>query len=305
MRIEFVALIVVALLALLAWGIYKWLAPRPGPSPFKDFKTQLIEAGGWTFRYHQFGKGPHLVLLHGLGANLFTWRWIIPFLGKHFTVTAFDLPGFGASSKPLDATYGLDEQVERIENFTRRMGIDKMFLVGNSMGGNIALWYALSHPDQVPGLALIAPASSTSLLRIPLSRLAFLAGPASLVLTRAAMRWAHGNSVTKRHLVEPDRVEETFRTYGRKADAVRSFILATDVIRDRRLGERLADLAPPVLLLYGSRDKVVPHKVIDELETALRAVERHVHIGGGHHLQEDEPEWVTEKLVSFFLSQPD
>lgn len=305
MHIEYLIPICAALVALFAWGLYVWLAPRQGPSPFSDFKTLLVEAGGWTFRYHQSGRGPHLVLIHGLGANLFTWRWIIPHLAKNFTVTALDLPGFGASSKHMTETYGLDEQTERLEKFFKRLGIDKMYLVGNSMGGNIVLWYGLTRPDQVIGLSLIAPASSPGLVPLPLSKLSWLAGPASLFLTRWAIHRAHLSSVSKKHLVERDRVEETFRTYGRKADAVRSFILATDAIRDKRLRERVADLAPPTILLYGSMDKVVPQKVVDSLEALLPAVERHVHIGGGHHLQEDEPEWVTEKLVSFFLSKPD
>jgi pimeloyl-ACP methyl ester carboxylesterase len=294
-----------ALLALWGYLFWRWYLISGEFTPFKEIPVKTVEAGGWTFRYTRAGRGPDLILLHGIGANLFCWRWIIPHLAKHFTVTALDLPGFGGSSKPLDAAYGLDEQVERLHSFYKRMGIREHYLMGNSMGGNIGLWYARTHPEQVTGLALIAPATSPRLVPPGVRRLAWLSGPASLLLSRPAMRWAHGRTVSKKNLIDHDRVEETFRTYGRKVDAVRSFLLATEAIRDPRLGSALSDLSTPVLLLWGSKDKLVSRKVIDELESALRAVESHVHIGGGHHLQEDEPEWVTEKTVSFFLSQPD
>jgi pimeloyl-ACP methyl ester carboxylesterase len=292
-------------LGIAIWWLVGTIRVRQGFSPFPDIETKTIDADGWTFRYVRAGRGPELILLHGIGANLYCWRWILPHLVKHFTVTALDLPGFGGSSKPLDAAYGLDEQVGRLNGFFKALGIKQMYLMGNSMGGNIGLWYAHLYPDQVIGLGLIAPATSPKLVPLALQRWLWLSGPVSKVLSRPAMRWAHGRTVSKRALIDKDRVEETFRTYGGNHDAVRSFMLATEAIRDPRLGEILNDFAIPVLLLWGSRDKLISRKIIDQLESALRAVESHVHLGGGHHLQEDEPEWVAEKTVSFFLSRPD
>lgn len=288
--------------ALLFWWLYRKASGRSF-QPFADFNTETIECGaGWFIHYHQSGHGPHLVLLHGLGANMHCWRWIIPFLSTRFTVTAIDLPGFGRSSKPLNEHYGLDEQSERLGLFLNRMAIGESYIVGNSMGGNIALWFALKNPERVKGLAVIAPATSRSLIPLDLHRLAWISLPVSWLLTRHAMKWAHGRTVSKTHLVDADRVEETFRTYGRRHEAVRSFLLATAAIRDRRLSVDLKELRKPVLILWGSNDKLVNRKVIDDLESALPQAESEVHMGGGHHLQEDEPEWVAEKLASFFLA---
>lgn len=286
-----------ALFVLALWMRDRRLTPFDS---FSTIETQILEVGGWHIRYHRSGKGPHLLLLHGIGANLFCWRWIIPFLAKHFTVTAIDLPGFGQSSKPVGEKYGLDEQTSRLEMILEHLGVDRTFVVGNSMGGNIALWFGLHYPDRIKGLSLIAPATSSSLVPLPLERLAWLSGPAAWILTRQAMKWAHGRTVSKAHLVDSARIEETFKTYGRQHQAVRSFLLATAAIRDHRLSQRLSEFQLPVLILWGSRDRLVSRKVIDELADALPKAQSEVHLGGGHHLQEDEPEWVSEKLTSFF-----
>jgi triacylglycerol lipase len=288
-----------AVLGFLVW-LWFYTRPRAGFIPFGDFKTQTLEAGEWQIRYHQSGRGPHLLLLHGIGANLFCWRWVVPLLNSRFTVTAIDLPGFGRSSKPAGAGYGLDEQTERLALILDALGIARTYIVGNSMGGNIALWFAVKFPERAEGLGLIAPATSARLMPLPLEKLAWLSVPASLMLSRHAMKWAHGRTVSKRDLVDNDRVEETYFTYGRQPLAVRSFMLAAAAIRDARLVSSLKDLKTPVLILWGSNDKLVSRKVIDDLESALPAAESHVHLGGGHHLQEDEPEWVSEKLSEFF-----
>jgi pimeloyl-ACP methyl ester carboxylesterase len=294
------------LVAALAFWLWRYLRRRPPRTvPFGEMPVRTVEAAGFKIRYHISGRGPHLVLLHGLGANLYCWRWILPRLNTHYTVVVPDLPGFGQSSMPAGAHYGLDDQVPRLQAFLRTLGIERAYWVGNSMGGNIALWFALRHPDQVLGTAVIAPASSPSLMPLMASKLAWLSGPLSLLLTKQAMRWAHRRTVTKKQLVDIDRVEETFKTYGGKGDAIRSFLLATESIRDARLPHALRDLKTPVLILWGSQDKLVSRKVIDDLEAALVASESHVHIGGGHHLQEDEPEWVQEKIDAFFQTRLD
>lgn len=296
------ALIVLTLIAVAGLALYAKRARKPiSPfTPFKDLQVQFVEVDGWSIRYHQSGEGPHLLLLHGLGANLYCWRHILGLLGRHFTVTAIDLPGFGQSSALHGAGYGLDHQVPRVTAILDRLKIEKTYVVGNSMGGNIALWLALLHPQRILGISVIAPATSRKLLPLALENLSWLSGPASILVTRQAMAWAHKRTVSKKDLVDQDRVEETYRTYGGRTHAVRSFMLAAESIRDPRLPRALEGLKTKVLILWGSRDKLVSRKVIDELQAALAAAESQIHIGGGHHLQEDEPDWVAGKLVEFF-----
>jgi abhydrolase domain-containing protein 6 len=288
-------------IALLIWSLYwLWGCTRPKDSiPFADFKTQTLRAGDLDIHYHQSGRGPHILLLHGIGANLFCWRWLVPVLNQKFTVTAIDLPGFGRSSKPATAGYGLDEQTQRLVQILDGFKISKTYIVGNSMGANLALWLALKCPERVQGLALIAPATSARLIP-PLEKVAWLAGPASLLLNRYAMKWAHGRTVSRQDRVDNNRVEETYFTYVRNTEAVRSFMLAAKAIRDPRLTSSLKAFERRVLILWGSNDRLVNRKVIDQLSAALPKAQTIIHVGGGHHLQEDEPEWVAEQLSDFF-----
>ena len=292
------------LLGFLFYLYRRWAASLP-PSSFSSFPSHSVEVEGTTFRYHRSGRGPHLLLIHGLGANLYCWRFIVPLLTNRFTVTALDLPGFGQSRTNAPATYGLDEQTARLTAFLDALKIKRTFVVGNSMGGNLALWLALHHAKRIAGCAVIAPATSNKLLRIPLSRWTVLARPAALLLTRQAMAWAHRRTVTRKDLVDLERVEETFKTYGGQDEAVKTFMLATEAIRDPRLPKALAHVKAKVLILWGSADLLVSRAVIDELEETLLHSESFVHVGGGHHLQEDEPEWVSAKLIEFFTQNPD
>lgn len=293
----FIALTLASLIVglLIHWWYRRQLKPF-------ELTVDTVQVGDWTIRYHQSGRGPHILLIHGIGANLYCWRWLIPLLAEDFRVTAIDLPGFGGSSKPKEADYGLDEQVERLEMFLDKMQMRKTYVVGNSMGGNIALWLAHLRPTRVLGVAVIAPATSPRLIPLNLQKWLWLSGAASLVLTRTAIRWAHRRTVSRKEKVDVTRIEETYRTYGRKPDAIRSFIRATEAIRDPRLPHDLKNIKTKVLLLWGDQDRLVSKKVIDELKAALTAADSHVHLGGGHHLQEDEPEWVRQKIVEFFTS---
>src|SRR5262245_10719982 len=90
-----------------------------GPAQTRPTSNQsrFCEINGRTIHYIQTGTGPHLVLIHGIAASLYIWRFMIPQLAKHYTVTALDLPGFGFSSKHPDHDYGLDQQVENVAEF--------------------------------------------------------------------------------------------------------------------------------------------------------------------------------------------
>lgn len=272
---------------------------------FGGLSTDTVTVDDWTFRYHISGRGPHLLLIHGIGADLFCWRWIVPLLKKRFTIIALDLPGFGQSTKNKKADYGLDDQVERVLNFLDQIKVRSTFVVGNSMGGNIALWLARTAPDRIDGVCVIAPATSPKLVPMGLTHLRWLSTPLSYMVTRSAMRWAHRRTVSRKDKVDVGRVEETFKTYGRNPEAVRSFMLATQAIRDHRLPEALSDIRTKVLILWGANDLLVSQKVITRLEDVLNNSKSFVHAVGGHHLQEDEPDWVSDKISTFFLHSLD
>lgn len=271
-----------------------------GPATASVFQTEFIDVGHWRLRVHRSGTGPALLLLHGLGANLYCWRSLVATLNDQYSVIVPDLPGFGQSSIHDGEAYGLDEQAARLNDLLDVLDVSRCFVAGNSMGGNIALWMTLKYPERVRAVAVIAPAVSPRLIPPGLALMTWAAHPLSLITSRAAITWIHGRTVTRRNLFDRERIDDSLATYARQHRAVRSLMEATRAIRDPRLLRALKDLRAPTLILWGSRDRLVSRAVIDQLEHAVPTAESIVHLGGGHHLQEDEPAWTSEKLTQFF-----
>jgi pimeloyl-ACP methyl ester carboxylesterase len=106
--------------------------------------------------YDVVGSGPVVLLVHGLFADKEQWTALACSLAAAgFTAIAVDLPGYGASTGFPLADYRLDRQVEQLRALTQRLGLERLHLAGNSMGGAIAALYASRYPRQVASLAFI------------------------------------------------------------------------------------------------------------------------------------------------------
>ena len=115
--------------------------------------TQAIDCG-MTVE----GKGPALILIHGIGAARDAWRFMVPRLREHFTVITYDLRGHGVSPMP-DGEFGLDELVADLERVRQRSGFEKAHFAGHSLGGQIAPAYARQYPGHVLCLGLLSTAA--------------------------------------------------------------------------------------------------------------------------------------------------
>ena len=121
-------------------------------------KEKSIQVGEHTLVYLEGGSGESILLLHGFGADKDNWNLFSQYLTKKYHVIAPDLPGFGESSQIWIDQYTIAAQVERVQEFGKKMGLKKFHLVGNSMGGLIAGVYAATYPDEILTLGLLDPA---------------------------------------------------------------------------------------------------------------------------------------------------
>ena len=116
---------------------------------------------GMRLHYLDSGQGPVVVWLHGSGPGASghsNFKGNYPaFAAAGFRNIVLDLPGFGRSDKPADAHYNLDFFVSRLSAFLDVLGIERCTLLGNSLGGAIALGQALARPELVERLILMAP----------------------------------------------------------------------------------------------------------------------------------------------------
>jgi len=284
--------VIVPLLALL------WIMlDRPRPRP--PHQAEWLDAGGILVRTVRAGSGDTtLLLLHGYGESLTTWRATFDALAIGHRVVAIDLPGFGGSAKP-DVPYSLPAFTERLSRFIDRWTTGPLVLVGHSMGGELAASLALARPDRVKLLVLIAPAG----YRIGLGGIAgsMTPGKARTIGRYLALR----SFVTPIHdpswLREPDSSAE----YEQTGDTAYSRAAAR-VLEDFdfvALRDRFRDLVQPTLLIWGGLDPVVPFSVGDTLSHLIPCVHFLPLPKAFHRPHAEIPDTVI-RIVRSFLAQP-
>ena len=126
--------------------------PAPG-SPPASLEARYETVDGHRLRYVRAGAGPAVVLVHGFGSSLYTWKDVIPALAARHDVVALDLPGFGQSDQPADLSF--EDFPRAVLGLMDALGIERAALVGNSMGGATAAVVAAEHPERVSALVLI------------------------------------------------------------------------------------------------------------------------------------------------------
>src|SRR5687768_4913194 len=153
-------LLVLILTAAVALAIF-WFS-RPADLSFEEVRASVphsrfshfAEIDGVRLHYQESGTGTPLVLIHGFTSSSYSWKDVFEPLSRRFRVIAVDLKGFGFSGKP-DGDYTRRAQGTLVTHLLDYLKIEKAWLCGNSMGGEISLHIALAHPQRVAGLVLI------------------------------------------------------------------------------------------------------------------------------------------------------
>lgn len=253
------------------------------------------------------GRGPPLVLLHGLGASTFTWRRIVPALARSHRVIALDLRGFGRSDKPRDQRYSAKDQAALVAAFLRKRHLTGVTLIGHSFGGTVALQTALAvkgEPNRIARLIIIdAPAlkqdfgDTAELLRAPaLPYAAFTVTPPEL-MTRLLLGYV---SAPGRHVPESD-VRGYAAPYYDLGSRHAFIATARSILASNaaRLGGRYRAIRQPTLLVWCRRDRIVPlatgRRLVRRLPNArLKVLKR------CNHLPQDEvPKALLKRLQAF------
>jgi pimeloyl-ACP methyl ester carboxylesterase len=127
--------------------------------------AQVASLDGGTIRYHSEGAGSHaLLLLHGFNSQLSIWNGVWPELSECGRRVRIDIPGFGGSTWKTDS-FSLESQAARVVSFLDAMQIERVTLVGVSMGGSLSAWIAANYAERVAGLVLLAPSAYPGSLR--------------------------------------------------------------------------------------------------------------------------------------------
>ena len=286
---------------------------RPPQHPVTRVTTVL----GVRTAYLEAGprNAPPVILLHGLGATNASMLPLVSGLADNHRVIAPDFPGFGASAAPRWRYRAVDLAVW-LDAFLSDIDARPASLVGNSLGGRVAIEQALRHPDSVHRLVLLCPSPAFRRMRqmVPLVRLL----PPDAVLTR--MPWGHRAIVggIRAMFAKPDRLPRAW--YDAAADEHkrvmrdyrhrRAFFAALrQIYLDEAFGnegfwDRLPELSTPTLFVWGAKDRLVPASFERHVVAAVPDAVSIVLPDCGHVPQFERPERTTQ-LTRTFLDAAD
>ncbi|MDX6675095.1 MAG: hypothetical protein QOH11_2513 [Solirubrobacteraceae bacterium] len=257
------------------------------------------------------GEGPDILLLHGLGATKASFFEAAAALSRSHRVHALDLPGFGSSSKPAFAAYDAGYFADTVLGAMDAMGIERAHLVGNSLGGRVAIEVGLRRPDRVGALGLLCPA--VAFVRRDYHPIVRLLRPELGVLphrfTRGMVANQFWSMFADRDQVDPSVadvvVEEFQRIYGSAGARFAFLSAARNVYLESPFGRdgfypRLAELEPPALFVWGSHDRLIPAAFARQVAEWLPGAEQIVLEDCGHVPQVERSAQTNGLLQRFF-----
>ena len=298
--------IVAALIALLATATaMNWLAPLSTAQLLRNLSRAMagleqraITVQGKTWPYLAGGGGEALVLVHGYTSNKDVWTMIARHLTPYYTVYAPDLPGFGDANRDPAADYGFDAQVENLRAFLQGLGLTRVHLAGNSMGGGIAAGYAARYPQEVASLWLLDAAATQELADSDLMRHYDATGEFPLLVR------TREEQVRKLELVfgKPRYVPHALIVDQSEA-ARKDFDLHSQILKAIRRGapieSRYAHLQTPALIVTGDQDRVVPPASVRTLARVFPNSQVRVMPGLGHIPMIEDPKTTAEDYLAF------
>ena len=245
------------------------------------FRDGSVDADGFRIRYQEAGEGPPLVHLHGAGGLRLTAAHDL--LSCAFRVIAFEMPGFGAVENQKTQT--ARDLATTMAAAAEALGLSGFNLMGTSFGGTVAAWMAVQRRDLVAALVLDAPSAIRPEGSEPVS-----GSPEEI----ARRLYAHPERVPTVPAVEPGLA-------ARRLAIVRRL---RGPARDTMLEDALRGLGMPVLVLFGTRDAMIP-PATGRVYVELIA---HAHLvfvyDAGHGISTDRPEAFAE-VVTDFLERRD
>lgn len=254
-------------------------------------QSKIIKVDGLDVHYYTAGQGEPLVVVHGGGGDARSWARNIRELATKYTVYAPDLPGYGGS-QPLNGKYYVPELSDFIEKFTGSLGLEKFHLVGHSLGGGIALNYALKFPLRIKKLVLV---SSLCLGReiafwvrfFSLPAFVRLLGALTIVLFKG-IKWlvTHLNPT---HYIMP--LSPASMSVGSSISTFHQQSLV--------LEKRLCEITVPTLLVWGARDPVVPVKQAYRAAKVIPDCRLEIFKNRGHNVHREEFKKFSSIIAEF------
>ncbi|MGO1833557.1 2-hydroxymuconic semialdehyde hydrolase [Actinomycetales bacterium JB111] len=266
---------------------------------FFDLTDKWISTGDVEVtHYHEQGTGTPVVFLHGSGTGVSAaanWWLTLPAVSPSMRAIAPDLVGFGATVVPDDAEFGIREWGRHVLRFLDALGIEQAWLVGNSLGGWVALQLAIDHPDRVLGVVSMGTGGAAASAAIRSH-----ADPATDL---PSLRRAFEGFVTERSLVADEMVQARQEVAWYEVDSGRLSRVIAARERDRSElpldEEKLARVDLPVLLVHGKDDHVIPPRRTWRLAETIPGADAVILSRCGHWSQIERADAFAPLVVNY------
>jgi pimeloyl-ACP methyl ester carboxylesterase len=280
-------------------------------STYSEFIGGPCDSADITLYSEEYGEGDPILFMHGLGMSSFTWRHLSESLARGHRVILVDLKGFGNSPKPSDDQYTIYDQARLICRSISDHDLTNLTLVGNSLGGGVALATALylsAHaPERLKRLILIDTIAYAQemplfvkLLAMPVLGPLVVATVPKNLQVRTIMRLAYfDDEAVPGEAV--DRYADVLNKPGAQQALVQTArqIIPADL---DRLTARYSEISSPTLILWGQQDAIVPLDIGRRLHGAIPDSQLVILPDTGHIPQEERPE-ATLAAIKAFISR--
>jgi pimeloyl-ACP methyl ester carboxylesterase len=286
---------------------------RPKQRPKRWPTARSVRVRRLHTSYLEAGKGPPLIALHGLGATNSSLLPTIWDLARDFRVIAPDLPGFGDSAKPIRA-YTAAFFSGWLTGLMDELGIERAHVLGNSMGGRVALEVGMVAPERVGTLLLLAPSPAfirgrqfVRVVRVLRPELALVPLPVSHRQVVGGIRGLFSRPSRLPPAWYEAAADEFIRVFRTPRGRMAFFSAARQIYLEEPGGDhgfwsRLPGLTRPALFVWGDRDRLVPARFERHVVAALPNATSVVLEDSGHVPQFEHPK-ETHRLVREFIQE--
>lgn len=259
-------------------------------------KEKFVTINRNNIRYLEDGQSDrNLLLLHGLGGYAERWSNIMPFLSKKYHIFAPDLIGYGQSDKP-SVDYTVDVFIKFVFDFIESVGMKKTFVIGTSLGGQIAAECAATQNPAIEKVVLISPAGVMRKSTPTLDAYTM----AALYPNRDSVKNAYQMMIGPDKQVSEISVER-FVTNMSRPNAKMVFLSTLLGLKNAPdIFEKLQKITSPTMVIWGREDKLIPFEYSQHFVSSIRNCEFVPMDGCGHSPYIEDPERLSEIITKFF-----
>lgn len=280
----------------LIMGLRKALRWRAG------LALRKVRVGEINWPYLEGGNpsGEPLILVHGFGGDKDNWVLYARHVRTHYRLIFPDLPGFGDNDRSLEPDHSVAAQAARLRQFMDALGIEKCHLGGNSMGGAIALRFALDFPASLLSLTLFNNAGVLGTEESPLQR-QVLAGERPLVVRSLADIDRLLRFIVFRPRPVPGRIKQVLFAEMKQHEALldKIFEQVLDEVLNQPLNDRLGEVKAPTLIVWGRHDQLLDVSCAEVQHEGIANSELVIFEDAGHVPMIEKPRASAHRHLAF------